>query len=364
MTRSAPTLAGSAQPAARDTTPLPMSVKRVTRMLLDRIAERTGLLARCERAMIGAATILTYHRVLPDDGCAAYPLASLATPSSLFREQVAALRVRFRVATVTEALANHGPGSASDRPLVAVTFDDGYADNHQVAAPILDEAGIHATFFVVAGLIGADEELWFDTAARRWRGAPAGDLWTAVQAAGVRPAWPPGQKPTIAQWMGLLKSLPVRDRSRLIDAVPDREPARPRDPLDRMMTPDQLRDLRRRGHEIGSHTLTHPLLPGLDDRELAVEIAGSRRRLESWLGEPVRGFCYPNGDLDQRVVEAVRRAGYEYACTTVPGRNLPAADRLRLRRIDMNPRRTVGPGGRFDRTAFRAELSLLHECLR
>ena len=129
------------------------------------------------------------------------------------------------------------------------------------------------------------------------------------------------------------------------------------------MTIEEIRELDDRGHEVSSHSVTHPLLPQLSGADLELELTQSRAHLTSWLGSPPAGFCYPNGDHDDRVTAATRRAGYHYACTTVPGRNSAGHDRFRLVRIDMNPRRVTREGV-HDEAALRAEISLLHGVVR
>ncbi|MEU6662511.1 polysaccharide deacetylase family protein [Streptomyces sp. NPDC046821] len=73
------------------------------------------------------------------------------------------------------------------------------------------------------------------------------------------------------------------------------------------------------GVEIGSHGLTHVDLTRADDRVLREETEGSRRRLAELTGREADGFCYPYGHVDRRAVDAVRRAGYRYACAISPG---------------------------------------------
>jgi peptidoglycan/xylan/chitin deacetylase (PgdA/CDA1 family) len=85
----------------------------------------------------------------------------------------------------------------------------------------------------------------------------------------------------------------------------------PRKPL---MTREQLRQVACAGMEIGSHGLRHVPLPGLADAELDAEIKHSRRVLREISGQDVDGFCYPWGQLDGRVVDRVRAAGYSYGC--------------------------------------------------
>lgn len=104
-------------------------------------------------------------------------------------------------------------------------------------------------------------------------------------------------------------------------------------PGERLLTEAGLRELHAAGIEIGSHGATHRALTKLTDAELAIEVAGSREHLENVLGAPVTSFCYPFGDVDDRVVEAVKKAGYR-AATVIRGaipRDL--SDPFRLPRV-------------------------------
>lgn len=94
------------------------------------------------------------------------------------------------------------------------------------------------------------------------------------------------------------------------------DPLGPRKPL---LTADGIRRAAAEGVEIGSHGLTHLDLTKADDLTLKAEVAESRAQLEELTGAPVAGFCYPYGKLDARAVEAVREAGYTYACAIDPG---------------------------------------------
>ncbi len=137
--------------------------------------------------------------------------------------------------------------------LVGITFDDGYEDFLSAALPTLERLGFSATVFVVAGMLGK-ENTW------EHRGGPR---------------------------------LPLR----LLDA-------------------NGVREISERGIEVGSHTVTHPRLPGLDPETLVHEISDSRQRLGEIVGAPVEGFCYPYGNLDDPAIRAARRAGYLYAVGT------------------------------------------------
>lgn len=94
------------------------------------------------------------------------------------------------------------------------------------------------------------------------------------------------------------------------------DPLGPRKPL---LTADGMRQAREAGVEIGSHGLTHIDLTKADDLRLKSEVVESRAVLEELTGAPVDGFCYPYGTIDERTVDAVREAGYAYACAIDPG---------------------------------------------
>lgn len=106
-----------------------------------------------------------------------------------------------------------------------------------------------------------------------------------------------------------------------------------------------LREMAAAGMEIGSHSMTHPHLARIAPEQLRAEVAGSKKRLEDALGIEVASFCYPYGNWNAAVVEAVREAGYRLAVSTIrDNRNTPA-DRWHLRRAMVQPGRT---GWRFN----------------
>ncbi len=94
----------------------------------------------------------------------------------------------------------------------------------------------------------------------------------------------------------------------------------------------QVEEMSRHGIDFGAHTITHRSLPALDASDLQREVAGSRALIEERCGLQVESFCYPRGELDARVKQAVREAGYRLACTTAPGCVTPRTHPFSLRR--------------------------------
>jgi peptidoglycan/xylan/chitin deacetylase (PgdA/CDA1 family) len=339
-----------------------MSFRHAARVMVDRAAVLTGFLDARQRAMRDGLTVLMYHRVLPDQLCHVYQLPALSMKLSIFREQIRYLSAHFRVVTMSQGVEWLEYGDPGGPATISLTFDDGYADSFSIIAPTLEENGVRGTFYVTTGLIGTDQLLWFDQAATQWAGLDWKKVGNAVARLTGRTLSPVAAPVSLPEWVSFLKILSNSERRQLIEELGSAEPIVPNG-LDRIMTPQELVELARRGHEIGSHSSTHPLLLQLTDIQLDDELLSSRGLIASWLGSQPQGFCYPNGDYDDRVVLATQRAGYLHACTTRSGRNSTSQDPFRLLRIDMNARRVTRHGA-YDQLAMRAEISLLHEVMR
>lgn len=333
-------------------------IKYGLRSMLDRLAVATGLLQWHERHMRQGLTILMYHRILPWAQCRDYPLPSLVIPPEVFRRQVQWLVARCRVLPVREALAEISGGGIFAKPVVAVTFDDGYNDNHGLAAPILEEYGLRGTFFVTSGFVAEGRPQWYDRAAVAWQQADHQQRRLLLQALPAIGRVDEVDGRGIQAWMAGLKRAASAERMELVVRAEclagkssDLAGYQP-------MTPELVRDLHVRGHEVASHTVSHPILPQLSDKALAAELRDSAAQLKAWTGAAVTGFCYPNGDYDPRVERAVVQAGYHYACTVEEGMNRPSACPTRLTRLPITKQRTMR-GQEQDPLGFRAELCRL-----
>lgn len=165
-----------------------------------------------------------------------------------------------------------GEPSDDDRPSLVICFDDGQANNHEVAADLLDELGLPGWFFIVTSFVGTTKE------------------------------WSPGHVEHFMDW-------------------------------------DQVRDIDRRGHVIGSHTVAHPMLAGLEPGALEHEALGSKRELEHQLGHQVSSFCIPFGTASSFDAAAVQLLvqHYDYVFTSCPSFVSPRHGGHNLGRIPLEP---------------------------
>ncbi len=275
--------------------------------------------------MSGDLSILIYHRVLRSTD----PLLPGAPDQAAFARQMRLVRRWFRVLSLPQALDLLDWGCLPARSL-AITFDDGYADNAELALPILQSLGLSATFFIASAYLDGGR-MWNDAIIDCVRQAPAGMLDGGIAGLGLLPVHTPAQRSAaIARLLAALKYRPYAERQAIADQL-----APPRtQPL--MMTSPQVAQLHHAGMTIGGHTLRHPILATLGDAEAVVEIAENRRRLEQLTGAAVELFAYPNGkpgaDFDDRHPALLRDLGFRAAVTTTAGVAGVGTDRMRLPR--------------------------------
>lgn len=280
--------------------------------------------------------ILCYHRVAEgvDD-----PFQLCVTPTNF--------------AAHLDEIARHGEPSTlaelpipSRRPRVVVTLDDGYIDNLTNALPIAEAKGIPITVFVTSGALDGDNRgFWWDRLGTLLGSRPSGisEICLPTSEGTIRVGL--GASTAGADLQAVrrhLLPLPVTEINRVLDAVSEQWGTPAGSPPDaRPLTPPELVQLAASEMvTIGAHTVDHVRLRGLPPQEQKQSISSSKEELERLSGRAITHFAYPYGgpeSFDDHSVDAVRSAGFETACTTVPGNAKPTSDPHRLpRRIVMN----------------------------
>lgn len=275
--------------------------------------------------------IVTYHRFSQDvvDG---------ATPRTVFAEQVAYLRSCYTLVPLSAVKKHFTEGTPLPLRCAAITIDDGYRDAYDVALPILRWYGAPATLFLATDFIDGKDWLWTDKLRYVALETRKGDLSVTVGGSPIQ-AVLDGRASRLAAAGRInerLKVLPEQEKGNAIAAIA-REAG-----VNLPVSPPagyqpvrwaEVREMETAGVEMGSHSVSHPILPNLAADHLDRELSQSRLRLEQMLDHQVTLFCYPNGNHDSRVRNAVGRAGYQLAVTVEAGLNDQASDPLALRRI-------------------------------
>lgn len=333
-----------------------MSIRSGVRPLVADLAAgalwRTGV-SRPVRRTRDALTVVTLHRVLPATELARYPFPGLAVTPEELDWLVNLLSRWYVVGPLTESWDAHRSSEPTARPRLALTFDDGQWDNIGHAAPVLARAGVRATFYVPVDAVNEGDVLWHDRmayalATHRSEGR---DARPTLAEHGLVGADGGASIPSLVEEA---KSLDPSARDALVTTLVDQAgPAGSAPEWGRLMTWDEIRQLDQAGHEIGSHSMSHELLPQLDADRVAFEVTRSREAIEEQIQKPVESFCYPNGSHDPTSRQAASAAGYRNAVTTAWGVNGRDADpyalarcdfdaaRFRDRRGDLSPARTA-----------------------
>jgi peptidoglycan/xylan/chitin deacetylase (PgdA/CDA1 family) len=290
--------------------------------------------------------VLMYHST--GDVPAGTDLFDLHVGPERFREQIKFLAAHYDILPLADLYRNAASGRPA-RNCVAISFDDGYANNLSVAAPILRDFGAPATLFLCTGFLDR-EAYWWDqlaqivlTATRypaRLADIECGFLG-AERLLSETPqlrdhAAPPEAKAAplrqlVLELWGTLRHLPLdriyavlTELDELFGATVDLTAVRP---LRAEMVP-----LAAQAFTIGAHTVTHPFLTTVDDTRLRAEIADSRSVCRRLSGQPVDCFSYPFGDVDPRV-EAAVAPHTSLACTVQEGVVGASCHPLRVPRV-------------------------------
>ena len=244
-----------------------MQVKRKIKSVLGRSLVASG---RFKAKIAEQMTIIAFHRVNDD-----LPDKAITCDSQTFRRFCEFFRRYYEVVPLSEQVRACRAGQARGGTL-SITFDDGYRDNHEVAAPILRELGLPATFFVTSGFIATEAVPFWDKTL-----------------------------PSAPGWMNW----------------------------------DQVRALASGDFEVGCHTHTHIDLAQSSTDQIRAELRQSRETLESQIGKRVGLFAYPFGGRDNInaiSLQLVREAGFDCCVSSCGGVNTGQPDAFTLNRLPIS----------------------------
>jgi len=273
--------------------------------------------------------IFTFHRVLDVKD----PVLPDEPTGRDFADQLEWISQFLNVIPLPEAAEQLAAGDLTART-ACVTFDDGYRNNFDVALPLLRRFGLPATFFVATGAV-AEGAMWNDLIIESVRHCgsrldlrPFGFDEYPIASERDRPR-------VVDQALEAMKYLPVDERAQRARDIYRTFCGGDLPSL--MMTPEMLRSLAEQGHDIGAHTVSHPILAKVDDLRAVDEIRKSRDWLASITGRAPTSFAYPNGrpgtDFGDRHRVMVREAGFSCAVSTTWGCAVRESDRMALPRF-------------------------------
>src|ERR1035441_475401 len=290
-----------------------------------------------------SAAILMYHSVLFDPTRESDSMGGIVHSERVFRAQMEMLARDYHPISLDRAVKHLSDGEDLPKRSVVVTFDDGYADNHEVAMPILNQFAVPAAFYVTVDCVENKRLPWPSRLRFAFRSTKAVS-WTDPQAKSWTLSAPDNREEAFLAASDACCQLSCAAQEEFIRRVEQElQTCLPDQPGSPMMSYDQLRDLTRHGHIVGSHTMTHPNMAYLKEDDAQRELADSKQRLEAQLGAPIKHFSYPCPALSphwsERTVEQSRALGYETGVTTNSGLTRRGDNPLCLKRL--HPTKTV-----------------------
>lgn len=293
--------------------------------LLKSLVYRSGALGLYHRLRNRRTlTVIMFHRVLaPDDPRWASCDPDYTLRDDLFRDCLAFFRRHYNVVSLDQVLAAVEGGAALPPRALLISFDDGWADNHDHALPALRAAGLPAVLFTVADAVGTRQPFFQErlVAALRRGTLSTADLAAALAAeGGTAAAWPDGLA-GLRRAIAALEAMAPQARGRVLARLEGRLD----DGLRHMVDAGELAALAGAGVAIGLHGRSHVPLTRAEDLE--DELAGARSALARHLpGQALDTMSYPHGRYDADIAARTRAAGYRLAGTSVPAIN-PARPR-------------------------------------
>lgn len=318
------------------------SRRRLGAWAVKRVAHHGGLLALARRARRrDRAIVLRYHAVTPRAEVD-YAAPEICMPVEAFRLQMVFVRRAYRVVPLADLV----DALRRDRPLppgaLAITFDDGYADNHTLAAPVLRSLGLPATVYVATGAIDDGAPFW--VAAVRVLARRAAEF-LRVRGLDPVPLGDAAARERAARAVtGALVTVDAADRAeRLAEAAEVAGVDVGAALAGTMLTSAQIADLAAQGWCIGAHTVTHGNVAQMPEAAAAREMAASRDALAAIVGGPVEHFCYPNTGgrhryFDETTARLLAATGFRSAATSRPGAIRRGVDPFFLPRLGVSPR--------------------------
>lgn len=296
-----------------------------------RAMQFSGAFAAARLRTASAMRVLAYHGVESRTGID--NLDGFQVEPRVFARQLDQMARHYSPVALDDVVAAFAHGPPLPPRAVLITFDDGYLNNAEIAAPLLRAKGIPAAFFLTTGFLDGTHRPWWYV------------LRTWVARAGVeRVGWPEGSVPIssdpracVFAWEARLKSLREAERESELKRLEERICLPPETGI-AFMSWEQARELLKQGFALGAHTVLHTNLGAEDADTVQREIAESVVRIRAETGVSPRAFAFPYGrarDVSPASDAAFQKAGISAAFLTEHGLNRADAHAFRLNRLNV-----------------------------
>lgn len=306
--------------------------------------------------------VLMYHRILPlDDERAHLEEPGMIVTPETFKQNLELASQYFQIVKLSDWLEKRQNGEPLPAKACAITFDDGWIDNYEFAFPILGKFNIPATIFLVSSMVSSKAKFWPERLALTITAIACQQTqqWTNPMLGWIKSAQtdytfsntPPSQE-ELSQIIAHAKQLPDQEIHTRLDKIESELGLDINFQTPSLLNWAQIKEMTASGLiEVGSHTCHHIRLNEQTARDVMKnEIIESKAQIENQTDQPVKTFCFPNGDYSAAALKLVQEH-YIGAVTTESGWNSSKSDNHLLQRIGIHE------GIASDKTAFLARIS-------
>ena len=311
------------------------------------IAKQSGILScKMKKCAKSSSLILTYHRVVEPEKTSQLLEPGMYVTPKTFESHILFIKNYFEISSLKEFISQHKLDiKSTSPPRCVLTFDDGWCDFYTNVFPLLKRYKVPATVFLPTDFIGSENWFWTDRLAHMISEYNEAIRLDAIRCDIRKPIirqlsrLPGSPHARLDKAIRILKSCSNETIEKTLSDLSAEWGIEANLPGRAFLSWEEVEELSQSGFvAFGSHTASHRILTTLDDDTVRHELDSSRNELNSRraVDPDFIPFCYPNGNMDERIAVMVREAGYGAAVTIMPGWNPHDADPFTLKRVGIH----------------------------
>jgi peptidoglycan/xylan/chitin deacetylase (PgdA/CDA1 family) len=274
------------------------------------------------KSLLGNCAVLLYHRVTNID---TDPQLLVVKPHN-FDNHIKLIKNKYNLLSIEELQKCLVNKTTIPPNSIAITFDDGYADNYLQALPVLEKNNAQALFYIATATLNTKNEFWWDAIERIILLSTSNSSLPEVEIGGNKFDLENlnSEKKRILYeiLLPILRNMIAEEREKSISLLAKSFSSEKGRETHRAMTYEELKLMSKsKSAVIGAHTHSHPSLGGLTYEQQKLEIQTSKEIIEEIIGKSIRHFSYPFGtikDYNEDTIAICKKLGFNMVAANYP----------------------------------------------